>query len=149
MICTSVVFRMIPTSRLTSGGISRRRGLVLLARDRLHRSARRLGDLGAAPERQGDDPRRQRAELEAGPEQRRQAEVDDEEGHDHGEPAPDLDVEADQPARGRELDRQQRAEHDADHRGEDQRERRHAQRVPEPGLEHVPRDGLDPVGQHD
>ena len=39
----------------------RRRGLVLLARDRLDRAARGLGDLGAAPEDERDRGGRQRA----------------------------------------------------------------------------------------
>ena len=77
---------MMFTSRLTKGGSSRRsacgritkrvaadpaeaerrRGLVLLARDRLDGAARRLGDLGAAPEDERDRRGGQRSELERG-----------------------------------------------------------------------------------
>ena len=42
----------------------RRGRLVLLARDRLDRAARRLGDLRAPPERQADRRRGERVELE-------------------------------------------------------------------------------------
>ena len=42
----------------------RGRGLALLARDRLHRAARRLGHLRAAPERERDRGRGERRELE-------------------------------------------------------------------------------------
>ena len=74
MTATSVVFWMIPTSsvderrqqppqrlredheRMAADPAEAERGgrLVLLARDRLHCAARRLGDLRAAPQRQPD-----------------------------------------------------------------------------------------------
>ena len=110
-----VVFWMMFTSRLTIGGsrrrsacghdhegvaadpaeAERRRGLVLLARDRLDRAARRLGHLCASPEGEPDRRRGQRLEPQVHAD-RRQREVDDEDRHQDREPAPDLDVGADE-----------------------------------------------------
>ena len=76
-----------------------RRGcLVLLARDRLDGAARRLGDLGAAPEDERDRGRGERAELELRRD-RGEAEVDDEDRDEDRQAAEDLDVEADEGTR--------------------------------------------------
>ena len=76
----------------------RRRRLVLLDRDRLHRTARRLGHLGAPPQDERDRRRRQSGvdvRRRCDPHDRaREAEVDDEDGDEDRQPAEDLDVEA-------------------------------------------------------
>jgi hypothetical protein len=100
----------------------RRGGFVLLVPDRLHGSSRRLGDLCAAPEDQPDGRR-----LESGERldvrqvrnrlvEPRQREVDEEDGHDDRQAAPELDVGADQHARRPEANSEQRAEHEPDRR---------------------------------
>ena len=75
--------------------------------------ARRLRHLGASPEGQRDRGRRERSELEGRPD-RRQPEVDDEDGDQDRQAAEDLDVRTDQGSDGKEPDRQQRPEDDAD-----------------------------------
>ena len=63
---------------------------------------------------------------------RRQAEVDEEDGDEDRQAAEDLDVEPDQRPERPEADRQQRPEHDSDQRAADDRDRRDAQRPREP-----------------
>ena len=94
----------------------RRGALVLLARDRLDRAARRLGDLRAAPQDERDRRSRERV-VELEPRRHRgQAEVDDEDGDEDRQAAEDLDVEPDQRLQRQEADRHQRPEDDPDQR---------------------------------
>src|SRR5439155_18989021 len=79
----------------------RRGRFVLLARDRLDRSARRLGDLGAPPQRQADRRRDPLGEAKV-QRQSRQREEDDEERDDEREASPNLDVEPDESPYGKE-----------------------------------------------
>ena len=135
MTAASVVFWMIPTSRLTSGGSSRRSACGRITKACRPTQPKPSADAASccsrgidctAPrvasatcalpqsvsaDRAGGD----RVELERSAERRRD-EVDHEDRDDDRQPAPDLDVEADQRARRQEVDRQQRAEHDADER---------------------------------
>ncbi len=116
----------------------RRRRLVLLARDRLDGTARRLGDLRAPPEDERDRGGGERPELELARD-RGQAEVDDEDGDEDRQAAEDLDVEPDQRPQRPELDREQRAEHDPDQRAADDGDRRDPERPRQALLEDVAR----------
>ncbi len=123
----------------------RRGGLVLLAGDRADGAARGLRHLGAAPEDQPDPGRGQRRELERLAD-RRQREEDDEDRHDDRQATPHLDVHADRPRDRPEPDRQEGPEQDPEHESAEQRDRRELERASQALLEHVVRDGVDPVG---
>src|SRR5919197_2733554 len=121
-------------------------GLVLLARDRLHRAARRLSDLRATPEDESDRRRGERIELQPHADGR-QREVDDEDRHEDRQAAPDLDVQADQRTRRPEVDRERGTEQDPDQGAAGERGPRDPQRALDPLLGHVADGRLDPVGQ--
>ncbi len=123
----------------------RRRRLVLLARDRLDGTSRRLGDLRAPPEDERDRGGEEGAELEPGRD-RGQAEVDDEDRDEDRQAAEDLDVEPDQRLQRQELDRQQRPERDPDQRAADDGGRGDTERPRQAVEDDVVDDRLGPVG---
>ena len=77
---------------------------------------------------------------------RRQRVVDEEDGDEDRQTAPDLDVQPQQGPEGQEPDRHQRAHHDPDHGAADHGEDRDTQRLLQTVVNHVVRNRIGPVG---
>ena len=98
-------------------------GFVLLPRNGLDRTARRLGHLRAPPEDERDRARGECVEPETQADGR-EREEHDEDRHEDRKPSPDLDVEADHCPQWQELDREERPERDPDERASHECDRR-------------------------
>ena len=166
MTATRVVFWMIPTRSVTTGGSSRRidcgkmtyawrptqrkpsAAAASCCSRGIDRTAPRVASATCAL------PQRVRpiAPAVAGLEpeliaERRGDEPDPEDRDDQREAAPHLDVEPDQRSRRQEVDRQEHAQDDTDDHARRHRDRRHLEGVYEPLVDDVVRGRVDPGGE--